>query len=103
MRIALVLLLLAPAAPAEAATVFRVFATREGLVGEQTANQHVIRERDHFVALPSRRALSPQRSGEFTVRVCASNGRCEWAPVWDVGPWNTKDDYWSPDREMWPD
>jgi hypothetical protein len=101
--IALVVLLLTPAAPAQAATVFRVFATREGLVGGQTANQHVIRERDHFVALPSRRALSPQRSGAFTVRVCASNGRCEWAPVWDVGPWNTKDDYWSDDREMWPD
>jgi hypothetical protein len=39
------------------------------------------------------------------VRVCASNGRCEWAPVWDVGPWNTKDDYWNPSatREMWKD
>jgi hypothetical protein len=28
------------------------------------------------------------------VRVCATSGRCEWAPVWDVGPWNITDDYW---------
>lgn len=41
------------------AHTYRVFATREGLVGGTTANGHVIRERDHFVALPSRRGLSP--------------------------------------------
>src|SRR5262249_46255412 len=35
----------------------------------------------------------------------ADNGRCEWAPVWDVGPWNTTDDYWNsgPDRQSWSD
>lgn len=84
---------------------WQVFATREGLVGGTTANGHVIVARDHFVALPSRRGLSPQASGTYSVRVCASNGRCEWAPVWDVGPWNTKDDYWNPSatREMWKD
>jgi hypothetical protein len=82
---------------------YRVFATREGLVGGTTANGHVIVARDHFVALPSRRGLSPQASGTYSVRVCASNGRCEWAPVWDVGPWNTKDDYWNANREMWTD
>ncbi|MGH3821293.1 MAG: hypothetical protein ACRDRA_00370 [Pseudonocardiaceae bacterium] len=84
---------------------YRVFATREGLVGGKTANGHVIRERDHFVALPSRRGLSPRGSGDYTVKVCADNGRCEWAPVWDVGPWNTSDDYWNPSnvRQSWPD
>jgi len=84
---------------------YRVFATREGLVGRATANGHVIRERDHFVALPSRRGLAPRGSGDYTVKVCASNGRCEWAPVWDVGPWNTTDDYWNPSdsRQSWPD
>ncbi|MGH3829525.1 MAG: hypothetical protein ACRDRS_03585 [Pseudonocardiaceae bacterium] len=84
---------------------YQVFATREGLVGHRTANGHVIHERDHFVALPSRRGLSPLGSGDYTVKVCANNGRCEWAPVWDVGPWNTTDDYWNPPeaRQSWPD
>jgi len=84
---------------------FRVFATREGLVGGTTANGHVITERDHFVALPSRRGLSTRDTGDYTVQVCAANGRCAWAPVWDVGPWNTRDDYWNPAgvRQMWTD
>ncbi|GAB2995676.1 hypothetical protein [Saccharothrix stipae] len=99
----------APAASgvvAEAAGLsYRVYATREGLVGGTTANGHVIVSRDHFVALPSRRGLSAKATGTYSVRVCAANGRCEWAPVWDVGPWNTKDDYWNPaaTREMWKD
>ncbi|GLZ30631.1 hypothetical protein Lesp02_28200 [Lentzea sp. NBRC 105346] len=84
---------------------YKVFATREGLVGGTTANGHVIKSRDHFVALPSRRGLASNNNGNYSVQVCASNGRCEWAPVWDVGPWNTKDDYWNPAsvREMWKD
>lgn len=84
---------------------YRIFATREGLVGGHTASGHVIVDHDHFVALPSRRGLSPAGSGDYTVRVCSDAGRCEWAPVWDVGPWNTKDDYWNgPDkRQMWQD
>jgi hypothetical protein len=84
---------------------YRVFATREGLVGRTTANGHVITARDHFVALPSRRALSPRDSNQYSVRVCADNGRCETAPVWDVGPWNTRDDYWNPStvRQNWSD
>ncbi|MEV0676555.1 hypothetical protein AB0I60_08525 [Actinosynnema sp. NPDC050436] len=84
---------------------FRVFATREGLVGGTTANGHVITERDHFAALPSRRGLATKDTGTYTVQVCAANGRCEWAPVWDVGPWNTRDDHWNlaDTREMWQD
>ncbi|GAB3501268.1 hypothetical protein [Amycolatopsis cihanbeyliensis] len=83
---------------------YRVFATREGLVGGTTANGHVIKSRDHFVALPSRRGLANRGSGNYTVQVCTSDdARCEWAPVWDVGPWNTKDDYWNADRQMWHD
>jgi hypothetical protein len=93
------------AARSPAAPTYRVFATREGLVGATTANGHVIRERDHFVALPSRRGLAPRDSGDYTVKICAANGRCEWAPVWDVGPWNTTDDYWNPSnaRQSWSD
>ena len=84
---------------------YEIFATREGLVGGTTASGHVIVENDHFAALPSRRGLSDMDSGEYTVKVCAKNGRCEWAPVWDVGPWNTKDDHWNPPdaRQMWTD
>jgi hypothetical protein len=84
----------------------RVYATREGLVGGTTANGHVIVSRDHFVALPSRRGLSPKGTGDYTVRVCTTSGsRCEYAPVWDVGPWNTTDDYWNPagTRQSWGD
>ena len=93
-------------APAGSASSYRVFATREGLVGGTTANGHVIRSRDHFVALPSRRGLSAKNSGSYSVRVCAqSTGRCAYAPVWDVGPWNTTDDYWNPagTRRSWAD
>ncbi|WP_103515044.1 hypothetical protein [Streptomyces sp. SM10] len=88
---------------AEAVTA-SVYATREGLVGGTTANGHVIVPNDHFVALPSRRGLSPKGSGEYSVRVCGP-ARCETAPVWDVGPWNTRDDYWNPSsvRESFKD
>jgi hypothetical protein len=83
---------------------YRVYATRIGLVGELTANGRTVQPRDHFVALPSRRGLSPLNTGDYTVRVCTTTGsRCEYAPVWDVGPWNTRDDYWNPSavRENW--
>jgi hypothetical protein len=83
---------------------YRVFATREGLVGATTANGHVIGERDLFVALPSRRALAPRDKSDYTVKVCAPSRRCAFAPVWDVGPWNTRDDYWNAEkREQWRD
>ncbi|GAA4728534.1 hypothetical protein [Phytohabitans rumicis] len=92
-------------APLALGNTYRVYATREGLVGGTTANGHVITSRDHFVALPSRRGLAPRDTGDYTVRVCAASGRCEWAPVWDVGPWNTTDDYWNPPsvRPSWTD
>jgi hypothetical protein len=82
-----------------------VFATREGLVGGTTANGHVVTEKDLFVALPSRRALAPRDSSDYSVKVCAPTGRCAFAPVWDVGPWNTRDDYWNPPekRQEWRD
>nr|WP_230416775.1 hypothetical protein [Micromonospora tarapacensis] len=101
--------LTADAAAIAAATpglTYRVYATRIGLVGELTANGHTVRNRDHFVALPSRRGLSPRNTGDYTLRVCTTTGsRCEYAPVWDVGPWNTRDDYWNPSsvRENWKD
>jgi hypothetical protein len=100
------LVLLGAPASAQAADTglsLHVYATREGLVGGTTANGHVIAERDHFAALPSTRGLSPRDTGTYSVRVCAANGRCAWAPVWDVGPWNTRDDYWNHPRQEWQD
>ncbi len=89
-----------PAAPTPTdpvAPTFTVFATREGLVGRRTANGHRIQPRDRFVALPSWAVLSSLNGNEFQVRV-TYNGRSVVLPVWDVGPWNTRDDYWNPDR-----
>ncbi len=89
-----------PAAPPQVgpatAQTSRVFATRIGLVGNTTANGHEVVADDRFAALPSRRGLSPRDTGDYTVRVCSAPTRCTWAPVWDLGPWNTTDDYWSP-------
>jgi hypothetical protein len=89
-----------------AALTYRVYATREGLVGGTTANGHVIKSSDRFVALPSRRALASNGGSEYQVRVCYPvTGKCTTTSVWDIGPWNTKDDYWNPSsvREMWKD
>ncbi|GHF39071.1 hypothetical protein FHX82_006630 [Amycolatopsis bartoniae] len=92
------------AAAAATPLTYKVFATREGLTGGTTANGHVIASRDHFVALPSGRGLAPKATGDYTVRVCKTDGsRCEYTPVWDVGPWNTKDDYWNANRQSWTD
>lgn len=81
-----------------------VFATREGLVGFTTANGHVIVQSDHFVALPSRRALNANDSTrEFLVEL-AYGTRTVRVPVFDVGPWNEKDDWWHDTlRETWKD
>jgi hypothetical protein len=81
---------------AAAPLTFKVFGTREGLVGGITANGHRITERDHFVSFPSTKSLSPKGTGNYSVRVCRTdNSRCEYAPVWEVGPWNEYDDYWN--------
>jgi hypothetical protein len=84
---------------------YRVFATREGLVGGTTANGHVIKPNDQFVALPSRRGLSANGRGDYSVRICTDARRCATVPVWDVGPWNTTDDYWNSaaTRQRWKD
>jgi hypothetical protein len=84
---------------------YRVFATREGLVGGTTANGHVITENDQFVALPSGQALDGDGSGDYSVRLCTAAGRCAIVPVWDIGPWNTDDDYWNaaPPRKKFAD
>ncbi len=79
------------------APTYRIFATRQGRVGRRTANGHIIKPRDRFVALPSWSVLSSRNGYEYQVRVTYRD-RSVVLPVWDVGPWNTGDDYWSPQR-----
>jgi hypothetical protein len=84
------------------ARTFRVYATREGLVGQSTANGHTIVRSDHFVSLPSTMSLSRRDGDHYSVRVCArATRRCAYEPVWDVGPWNTHDAYWNVTRTSW--
>ncbi|MDP9368120.1 MAG: hypothetical protein M3Q03_07570, partial [Chloroflexota bacterium] len=92
---------------------FRVTGTREGLVGGTTSNGHVIVPDDHFIALPACTSsscpwLTPgtihslwgkrvECGPDCFVRVTnPSTGACAVAPVWDVGPWYTNDDWWNP-------
>jgi len=91
------------------APTFTVHATRLGLVGRRTANGHRIGKRDRFVALPCVCVLSSRGGNEYMVRI-TYNGRSVVAPVYDVGPWNTRDNYWDPQdqryfsdlRQGWP-
>lgn len=68
----------------------RVMATREGMIGDQTASQTIIRPDSRFVALPHPRALG--RTVEVRYRE-----RAVVVPVLDVGPWNVDDAYWERD------
>jgi hypothetical protein len=79
------------------APTYTIYATREGLVGKETANGHIIQPNDRFVALPSPGVLSSYQGHEYQVRITYKD-RSVVVPVWDVGPWNIDDDYWSPTR-----
>jgi hypothetical protein len=74
-------------AQAASPVTVRLWATREGLVGKTTAAGHLVTPNDHFVALPSRKALNK------TV-VVAYKGKSVTAPVLDIGPWNRDDAWW---------
>ncbi len=84
------------------APTYTIRATREGLVGYRTANGYRIPERAWFVALPSWKVLSSQGGNEFQVRVTYQD-KSIILPVWDVGPWNTNDEYWTPERRFYRD
>ncbi len=89
---------------------YRVTATIEGLVGHTTSNGHLITPFDHFVALPACTESScdwlTSGSSSTYVADCNDNcyvrvtnpatGLCSVAPVWDVGPWFTNDNWWEP-------
>lgn len=80
----------------------RVLGSREGLVGLRTANGHTIVERDRFAALPSRRVLNANGKTDYQIKITYKD-RSTIVPIWDVGPWNIKDNYWDEKREMWTD
>lgn len=84
------------------APTYRIRATRMGLVGERTANGHIIKPNDWFVSLPSFRSLSSKGGGEYMARL-SYKGKSVVVPVWEVGPWNTRDDYWNVNRERFAD
>jgi len=65
----------------------RVFATREGQIGDVTATRLRIRSDSRFVALPHPKALGK------TVEI-RHGDRAVVAKVLDVGPWNVDDAYW---------
>jgi hypothetical protein len=83
-------------ATASAQVTYTVYATREGLVGNRTSNGHIITSHDHFVALPSTTVLDCSGCLDYTVNLyCPATGRSVTnVPVYDVGPWNTQDNYW---------
>ncbi len=82
---------------------YRVYATREGLVGGRTANGHIIQPHDHFVSLPSWTALSDLGKSDYKVRITTPAGLSAVAPVWDTGPWNFHDNYWHNPRHEFTD
>lgn len=84
------------------APTYKVFATREGLVGGRTANGYIIEPDAWFVSLPSWRSLNTYGSYDYQVRITHGD-RSVVAPVWDVGPWNAHDDYWNVHRERYQD
>jgi hypothetical protein len=88
--------------PSGSPPTLKVWATREGLVGAYTANGHLIRPLDRFVALPSRRVLNPLGGTDYTVTL-RYQGRTATVPVWDIGPWNIRDNYWDLNRELFAD
>ncbi|MGC4190065.1 MAG: hypothetical protein QM589_02365 [Thermomicrobiales bacterium] len=87
---------------------YRVFATRESLVGESTSNGHIITPYDYFVSLPSCTSTScpgssPGRAGFtncgsmcYVKMTNPATGACRPEPVIEVGPWFTVDDWWNP-------
>lgn len=83
------------------APTFRVRATRLGMVGGRTANGYIIPPRARFVALPSRSVLSSRGADEYQVRV-TYRGRSTVVPVYDVGPYSARDDYWDAQRDGYP-
>ncbi len=85
-----------------AAPTFRVRGTRQGMIGGRTANGTIIPPRARFVSLPCWCALNPKGQTNYSVRL-TYKGRSTVVPVWDVGPYSGRDDYWNVQRSGYPD
>ncbi|HMQ32020.1 MAG TPA: hypothetical protein PKD53_14925 [Chloroflexaceae bacterium] len=93
----------AAAAPSYAvAPTFRVRGTRMGMVGGRTANGWIIPPRARFASLPSWTVLSSRGGNEYQVRI-SYRGRSVVVPVYDVGPYSERDDYWDAQRDGYPE
>lgn len=90
------------AAPYDIAPTFRIRATRQGMVGGRTANGYIIPPHARFVSLPSWSVLSSRGGDEYKVRI-SYRGRSTVVPVYDVGPYSGRDDYWDIKRDGYPD
>mgnify|MGYP001397467447 CR=1 FL=1 len=84
------------------APTFRVRGTRMGMVGGRTANGWIIPPRARFASLPSWSVLSSRGGNEYQVRI-SYQGRSTVVPVYDVGPYSERDDYWDEQRDGYPD
>lgn len=85
-----------------AAPTFRIRGTRQGMIGGRTANGTIIPPRARFVSLPCWCALNPKGQTNYSVRL-TYRGRSTVVPVWDVGPYSGRDDYWNVPRTGYPD
>ncbi|MEI7768843.1 MAG: hypothetical protein WCI67_02585 [Chloroflexales bacterium] len=88
--------------PYAVAPTFRIRASRQGMIGHHTANGFVIPPHARFVSLPCWCALSSNGGDEYKVRI-TYRGRSTVVPVYDVGPYSARDDYWSAGRTGYPD
>ncbi|NTW98220.1 MAG: hypothetical protein HGB28_06705, partial [Oscillochloris sp.] len=88
--------------PYAVAPTFRIRATRQGMVGGRTANGYIIPPNARFVSLPCWCALSSKGGDEYKVRI-TYRGRSTVVPVYDVGPYSARDDYWNVARTGYPD
>lgn len=84
------------------APTFRVRGTRMGMVGGRTANGYIIPPRARFASLPSWSSLSTRGRDEYQVRI-SYRGRSTLVPVYDVGPYSERDDYWDTARDGYPE
>jgi hypothetical protein len=76
-----------PAPSPEAPIKHLVFATREGLIGKESASGYMIDRVVKFVALPSVKALK-----RFVRVTNPHTGKSTLAQVLEVGPWSERDD-----------
>ncbi len=88
--------------PYAVAPTFRIKASRQGMVGGRTANGFIIPPHARFVSLPCRCVTSSKGGDEYQVRI-TYRGRSAVVPVYDVGPYSARDDYWNAGRTGYPD